>query len=98
MPGPLTVQLEKLLQTADDLDTLAGKLQQHMSELDKDVRRVAEGWEGEAQQAFADCYEQWHRASDDLHRALRTLHTITRTAHQNYAAAGAANVRMWSGT
>jgi WXG100 family type VII secretion target len=97
MAGRLSVRLEKLDQATEDLDTLAGKLNKHLTDLDTMVRRVTEGWEGEAQDAFSAYYRQWRTASDDLHKALRDLHKVVRTAHGNYAAARRANLRMWGG-
>ncbi|WP_225848282.1 WXG100 family type VII secretion target [Streptomyces sp. HPF1205] len=98
MTGRLAVRLEKLDQAAEDLDTLVGKLQKHLTGLDKEVRRVTEGWEGEAQDAFSAYYRQWRTASDDLHRTLRDLHKVLKTAHGNYTAARRANLTMWGRT
>ena len=97
MPGRLTVHLPHLAQAAADLGSLADELQKHLAEVDRGVRRVAETWEGEAQDAFRERYQQWHSASTDLHRALRTLQGIVDTAHGNYSAARTANLRMWGG-
>jgi WXG100 family type VII secretion target len=97
MSGRIAVRVEKLAQHAEDLDTLVGRLQKHLTQLDGAVRRVTEGWEGEAQDAFSAYYSEWRTASGDLHSALRDLHKILTTAHGNYSAAHTANLRMWGG-
>ncbi|WP_225850131.1 WXG100 family type VII secretion target [Streptomyces sp. HPF1205] len=97
MSGRISVRLEKLAQHAEDLDALMTRLQKHLTQLDSAVRRVTEGWEGEAQDAFGAYYRKWRTASGDLHGALRDLHKILTTAHGNYAAAHTANQRMWGG-
>lgn len=97
MPERMAVHLGALAQAADDLDTLAGELREHLDEIDRGVHRVAENWDGEAKDAFRACYQQWSAASADLYKALRTLHHILRTAHGNYSAARTANLRMWGG-
>jgi WXG100 family type VII secretion target len=97
MAGRLSVRLDKLDQATEDLDTLTGRLNKHLADLDKAVRRVTQGWEGEAQEAFSTYYRQWRAASDDLHTTLRDLHKVLRTAHGNYTAARRANLRMWGG-
>jgi WXG100 family type VII secretion target len=97
MSGRISVRLEKLAQAAEDLDALVTRLQKHLTQLDAAVRRVTEGWEGEAQDAFSAYYRQWRTASGDLHGALRDLHKVLTTAHGNYAAAHTANLRMWGG-
>jgi WXG100 family type VII secretion target len=98
MQGRISVRLEKLAQHAEDLDSLVTRLRKHLTQLDGDVRRVTQGWEGDAQDAFSAYYRQWRTASDDLHRALRDLHTVLTTAHGNYLAAHTADQRMWGGS
>lgn len=95
MSGKLHVRFEDLSETADALDSVAKRLQEHLTELDGVVKRLAETWEGDAHDAFHGCYREWQSTSRDLHRALRVLHKTVRTAHGNYAAARAANLRMW---
>lgn len=97
MSGKLHVQFEDLSEAADVLDSVAQLLQEHLTELDGVVKRLAETWEGDAHDAFHSYYREWESASRNLHRALRELHRTVRTAHGNYAAARAANLRMWGG-
>ena len=95
MSGKLQVRFEDLSEAADVLDSVAKKLQEHLTELDHVVNRLVETWEGDAHDAFHGYYRRWQSASRDLHRALRELHKTVHTAHRNYAAARAANLRMW---
>lgn len=97
MPGQLTVHFETLAQASDDLDSISNALQEHLTELDAGVRRIAESWTGDAQEAFQGYYHRWRSDSADLHRTLRTLQRTVDTAHGNYSAARAANLRMWGG-
>jgi WXG100 family type VII secretion target len=95
MSGKLLVRFEDLSEAADALDSASKRLQEDLTDLDHTVNRLAETWEGDAHDAFHNHYRQWKSASRDLHRALRELHETVHTAHGNYAAARAANLRMW---
>lgn len=95
MSRTLKVDFEDLSEAADALDTAARNLQEHLTELDTAIKRLAQTWEGDAHDAFHRCFREWQSASRDLHRALRELHRTVHTAHGNYAAARAANLRTW---
>ncbi|MET7473411.1 WXG100 family type VII secretion target [Streptomyces sp. NPDC005648] len=97
MPGQLTVRFETLAQATEDIGSIADALQEHLTQLDGAVSRIAETWEGDAHDAFGDYCRRWQSASHDLHRTLRRLQKIVETAHGNYAGARTANVRMWRG-
>jgi WXG100 family type VII secretion target len=91
----LKVVFGSLSELADGLRQCADALEEHLSELDTAVTRVADSWEGEAHDRFHQYIGEWRASSRDLHGALRSLHQLTQTAHGNYTAAESANLRMW---
>ncbi|WP_413252264.1 WXG100 family type VII secretion target [Streptomyces lydicus] len=97
MADRLTVHFESLTEASEELESIAGALQGHLSELDDAVRQVMESWTGGARDEFHLQYKQWSAASKGLHRSLRTLQKTVHTAHGNYSAARSANLRMWGG-
>jgi early secretory antigenic target protein ESAT-6 len=91
----LRVVFGSLSELTDGLLETANALEDHLSELDDAVTKIAASWEGEAHDRFHQRVSEWRTTSRALHRALRGLHRLTETAHGNYAAAEAANLRMW---
>jgi early secretory antigenic target protein ESAT-6 len=91
----LVVVFGSLGDLTDGLEQTAERLQEHLSELDAALARIAQSWEGAAHDAFRQRFNEWRTTSRDLHQTLRKLHQLTTTAHGNYSAAENANLRMW---
>ena len=60
------------------------------------LRTAAATWRGEAAASCAAAHREWVRDLDTLRAAALRLRATVATAQANYAAAAAANGRMWS--
>jgi WXG100 family type VII secretion target len=92
----LAVDLERLAHLVDRM----ARFEQHLGglrdEVDVRVQALNATWTGEAAAAQASAHDQWRAGAAQVHEALAVLRTIATGAHANYAAAAAANRRMWS--
>jgi WXG100 family type VII secretion target len=64
-------------------------------ELDRQVRWLAEAWQGAASTEFERAVTEWETASADLRDRLAFLYDLIGTASNNHADAVVANIRMW---
>lgn len=85
------------------LDDLIGRMQHFEARLaalrSEAAARTGElhaTWRGAAAQTQAGAQATWAAGAGEVHDALVALRSVAVTAHANYAAATAANRRMWS--
>jgi WXG100 family type VII secretion target len=92
----LVVDLDRLAQLVDRMSRLEAQLVRVGDDADARVRVLHAGWSGAAASAQAAAHAQWRAGAAEVHDALVALRAIVSTAHGNYAAAVAANRRMWA--
>lgn len=64
-------------------------------QLESEARRLQAHWNGPAADAHSSAHRRWLTAHEQVRGVLGELTGFVRGAHANYAAASAANVRMW---
>lgn len=92
----LVVDLDQLAEAVGRMERFQQHLVRTHDEVERRVRDMHVVWTGEAAVAQSVAQQHWAAASHDLQDALAALRSIASTAHTNYAAAAAANQRMWS--
>jgi WXG100 family type VII secretion target len=92
----LAVDLEALAELVDGMQRFQDHLTATRQEVERRVAAMQLTWSGAAAAEQAAAQRHWSRATDELQQALAALRSIGLTAHANYAAAMAANRRMWS--
>lgn len=88
--------LPALAELVGDLGRFAALAERCSDDLDADVRRLGGHWQGAAASAHTAAHARWSAAQEQLRAALDQLQHLVSTAHRNYAAAAAANARMWA--
>jgi WXG100 family type VII secretion target len=56
-----------------ELGNIAKKLEEDISALNGDVQRIAEGWGGDAYEAFTTQHKKWDAHANGIHQALVTI-------------------------
>ena len=86
----------------DELDAVIGDLERTeaalntiTSDLETQRRALHDEWEGLAAQAHSEAHAQWTAGMVAMRQAMSDLRAAARAAHDNYAAAGDANLAMW---
>lgn len=89
------VDLEALDVVLADMRACDADLEAFAAQVEAHVRRLHEGWAGEAAAAQLVAQRSWEDGFAQLREALRQMRAAGRTAHANYSAAVEANVAMW---
>jgi WXG100 family type VII secretion target len=92
----LVVDLDRLAQLVDRMTRFEAQLGRVGEDADARVHLMHAGWTGAAASTQAAAHVQWRAGAAEVHDALVALRAIVATAHGNYAAAVAANRRMWA--
>ena len=90
------MQPAQLVDVIERLVRLDAHLEAALAEVEQRVAALHVTWTGDAAQAQRTAHTEWHRGAEQMRAALMRMRAIAVIAHANYAAAAAANVRMWS--
>ncbi|MBM2617997.1 WXG100 family type VII secretion target [Actinoplanes sp. LDG1-06] len=71
--GMLLVNFEALRGASDHINKAISTLQQQLSDLERDAKRLVDSWDGEAQQAYYQRQETWRRSANDLTTILQNI-------------------------
>ncbi|PZS17248.1 MAG: WXG100 family type VII secretion target [Pseudonocardiales bacterium] len=95
MSSSFAVDLEILQDVIDRMSTFERVLEERLDDVDGRVRRLHQAWAGAAADEHVRAHQEWLAGAQQMRTAIATLRRIGATAHANYAAAIAANRRMW---
>lgn len=90
-----TLEPDELDSVIADLERTETSLQLLTTDLESQMKALHDVWEGLAAEAHRAAHAQWNEGLVAMRLALTELRAAARTAHQNYGAAGQANLRMW---
>jgi ESAT-6 family protein len=92
----LVVDLGALAELTERMQRFQDHLSATRDEVQRRITALHLSWTGDAAAAQAASSAQWASATAELQEALAALRSIGETARANYAAAVAANRRMWA--
>jgi WXG100 family type VII secretion target len=81
----------------DEFQQVLYALQEHLEQLDAQLRMSLSEWTGDAQAAYRAAHAEWRAVADDMASRLGWLHGVIRTARENYCSARTTNMAMWQG-
>lgn len=93
--GHIKVAFGTVSGAGDEVRHSASTIKGQLDDLLSAVGRVAESWEGSAQQSYRARQTQWNAAADDLHAVLLAIASALDTAAQNYRATESRNAAIW---
>lgn len=96
-PDRYSVAPHELEQVVADLVRCERTLEQLTDELEAQITRLHDQWEGLAATAQREAYQTWQQGMDAMRASLAQMHAAGSVAHDNYAKAVATNVSMWDG-
>ncbi len=96
-PDAYSIDLGELDTIVSDLEALERELESTTNDLERQIARLHESWEGEAAVAQREAHQEWERGMNDMRAALAQMRTAARTAHGNYTLAQTTNLSMWDG-
>ncbi len=96
-PDQYAVDHEELDDVVGDLERCQQRLQTTTDDLEAQVARLHETWEGLSAAAQREAHEEWEAGMRTMQTALEGMRRAARVAHTNYGHAVSANVSMWQG-
>jgi early secretory antigenic target protein ESAT-6 len=95
MSTPIKVTFGSITDAASSVRSTAGNVQGQLDELRAHVARVAQTWDGAAQQSYQARQAEWDRTAADLHTVLGQIASALETAAENYQATENKNAGIW---
>ena len=80
----IAVQYGSLSSAAESIRNSAKRLRGDMEVLQREVKTVAESWEGEAHQQWNAVHANWDKQADGLHQTLMKIANLVEKASSDY--------------
>jgi membrane-anchored mycosin MYCP len=80
----ILVNFATVSQASSDVKATAGRIKSQLDELESMVKRVANTWEGAAQEGYQQKQRQWDQTADNLHQVLLKIATALQNSADNY--------------
>lgn len=91
----ILVNFQTVSQASQDVRTTANSIKSQLDDLEAAVRRVANTWEGSAQEGYQNKQRQWDQTADHLHQVLMKISTALQSSADNYQSTEQANANVW---
>ncbi|MEU8754334.1 WXG100 family type VII secretion target [Streptomyces chartreusis] len=91
----ILVNYATITNASTDVKSTAGRIKQQLDDLEAAVKRVANSWEGEAQEGYQRKQREWDQTAADLHATLLKISTALQNAAENYQATEKSNATTW---
>ncbi|MFF0544110.1 WXG100 family type VII secretion target [Nocardia thailandica] len=91
---PFRVDLDELEQMIARVSGFTGFLNDSLAGLQQRISAVQQTWNGEAADAQAEAYRDWHIGATDVAEGIDAMCKAVQAAHDRYTAAIAANLAM----
>jgi len=94
--GQILVHFSTISSAADEVRSTAARVQSQLEDLKSGVARIAQSWEGAAQEGYQARQAQWNASADDLQQVLTKIAGALDSAAQNYQSTESKNAGIWS--
>ena len=91
----LLVNFQTVTQASQDVRSTAGRIKSQLDDLEAMVKRVANTWEGAAQEGYQNKQRQWDQTADHLHQVLLKISTALQNSADNYQSTEKSNANVW---
>ncbi|WP_037572304.1 WXG100 family type VII secretion target [Phaeacidiphilus oryzae] len=95
MSGHIMVNFSTVSNAAQEVKATAGRIEAQLNDLKQGVQRIAQSWEGAAQEGYRARQAQWDSSAADLHSVLTQISSALENAAQNYTATENKNASIW---
>jgi 6 kDa early secretory antigenic target len=91
----ILVNFQTVSTASSDVRTTANNIKSQLDDLEASVKRVANTWEGAAQEGYQQKQRQWDQTAEHLHQVLMKISTALQNSADNYQATEKANANVW---
>ncbi|MEU8926031.1 WXG100 family type VII secretion target [Kitasatospora sp. NPDC048545] len=95
MSDHILVNFETVHNAAEEVKASAGRIEQLLSDLKTDVTRIAQSWQGKAQEGYNIQQAKWDSSANDLHTACMQIAASLENAAQSYRTTEDSNAKLW---
>ncbi|WP_034090219.1 WXG100 family type VII secretion target [Streptacidiphilus albus] len=95
MSGHIKVSFNTVSDAASEVRSTADRVNSQLEDLKAGVARVAQSWEGVAQEKYQARQQEWNTAAADLHTVLMQIASALDNAAQSYQATEQKNAGIW---
>jgi early secretory antigenic target protein ESAT-6 len=82
--GHILVTFAAVNEGAADADTIAGRIEQQLSDLKAYIKPLVGSWSGQASSDYQVLQQKWDTSAEDLNQVLKQIAQALRVAAQNY--------------
>jgi 6 kDa early secretory antigenic target len=93
--GQILVNFQTISQAASDVRATANNIRSQLDELEAGVKKIAQSWEGSAQESYRAKQAEWDQRAASLHQTLQQIARALDTAAQNYQSTESKNASIW---
>ncbi|EST23153.1 hypothetical protein N566_25915 [Streptomycetaceae bacterium MP113-05] len=91
----ILVNFQTVSTASSDVRTTANNIKSQLDDLEASVKRVANTWEGSAQEGYQAKQRQWDQTADHLHQVLMKISNALQNSADNYQSTEKANANVW---
>ncbi len=95
MAGHILVNFSTIQNASSEVRQTAARIQQQLEDLKAGVTRIANSWQGSAQEGYQARQAQWDAKAADLQQALGQIATSLDNAAQSYQSTEQKNAGIW---
>lgn len=91
----ILVNFSTIQNASSEVKQTASRIQQQLDDLKAGVGRIANSWQGSAQEGYRARQAQWDQKAADLQQALAQIATSLDNAAQSYQSTEQKNAGIW---
>lgn len=95
MSGQILVNFQTISQASSDVRHTTQNIRQQLDDLESGVKKIAQSWEGAAQEGYQAKQAEWDKRAASLHATLEAIAKALDNAAQNYQSTESQNSRIW---
>ncbi|MER6303419.1 WXG100 family type VII secretion target [Kitasatospora sp. NPDC001539] len=95
MSDHILVNFQTVHHAAEEVKASAGRIDTMLSDLKKDVARIAQSWQGKAQEGYHAQQVKWDSAASNLKETCSKIASSLESAAQSYKQTEDANAKLW---
>ncbi|MFF2144680.1 WXG100 family type VII secretion target [Kitasatospora sp. NPDC058190] len=95
MDGHILVNFQTLHQASQEVQSSANKIEHMLSELRKEVTKIAQSWQGQAQQGYNAQQAKWDSAAQELKETCAKIAGSLESAAISYQQTEKQNAGLW---
>lgn len=80
---------------AGQIDSQVKQIEQQLEDLKQAIAKLAQEWQGGANEAFTQVQTNWNTSADDLNQVLNRIATAVHAAHDAYQQTESKNTSAW---